>query len=108
MAQERPDLRVTVRLIQVPASVRDSGGVPLDGLDQKDFRLLVDGNPVPFHVETERQPTSLAIVVQNSQASGPVLAKLLSVAGMIQPLIAGEGGRVGLVLFAASVRTALP
>lgn len=107
-AAQQADIRSTVRLVLVPASVRGRDGQPIDGLEESHFRLSVDGTSVRFQLEEERQPLSLAIVVQNSASSGPVIAKLQEVAGMIQPLIAGEGGICTVIAFSDRVSVVQP
>jgi VWFA-related protein len=106
VAAQRADIRTTVRLVLVPTSVRGRDGESVDGLDESHFRLLVDGTPTRFQLEAERQAISLAIVVQNSASAGPVIAKLQRVAGMIQPLVAGEGGSASVVEFSDRVTVA--
>lgn len=97
------DIRTTIRLVVTPVSVHDRKGKPVDGLEASHFRLLIDGTPSRFQLEYDRQPVSLAIVVQNSASAGPALAKLQKISGMIQPLIAGETGSVSLTVFSDRV-----
>lgn len=103
LAAQTADIRTTVRLVLAPVSVHDRKGNPIDGLDPSHFRLSIDGTPSKFQLEYDRQPISLALVVQNSASAGPALAKLQKIGGMIQPLIAGEGGSVSLTLFSDKV-----
>ena len=43
-----PQFKITARLVQVPVTVLDARGRFLPGLRRRDFRLFVDGKPMPI------------------------------------------------------------
>src|SRR5271156_2841762 len=50
-AQESPDLRVVVNMVQLNVAVTDKNGKYITGLSPKDFEILEEGileNPAPF------------------------------------------------------------
>lgn len=102
-AQERADIRTTVQLVVIPTSVKDDHNKPIDGLQESDFTVEVDGKIVPHHFEVEVQPISIAVAVETSANSGPALAKIVKAAPMIQPLISGERGEAALIQFGGDV-----
>ncbi|MFW6198182.1 MAG: VWA domain-containing protein [Acidobacteriota bacterium] len=44
-AQQRPQFRTTVEVVQMQVAVADSQGVPVQGLTREDFRLRIEGEP---------------------------------------------------------------
>jgi VWFA-related protein len=105
LAQEDP-LRVQTRLVIVPVLISNGSGRPLADLPAERFKLLDNGVPQPFSLETFGTgvaPIALMVAVQNSGISASALAKVHQVGSMIQPLITGERGCAGLVTFAEKV-----
>ena len=105
LAQEDP-LRVQTRLVVVPVLISNGSGRPLADLPAERFKLLDNGVPQPFSMETFGTgvaPIALIVAVQNSGISASALAKVHQIGSMIQPLITGERGCAGLVTFAEKV-----
>lgn len=102
--QQRADIRTTVRLVVIPTSVKDREGHPVDGLEERDFEVKVDGRIIPHKFEADRQQISLVMAVETSANSGPALAKIVKAAPMIEPLISGERGEVALVSFGGNIQ----
>ncbi|MBL8176855.1 MAG: VWA domain-containing protein [Bryobacterales bacterium] len=95
----RPAIRTSVPLVLVPASVTDSAGKPLNGLEESDF-LLYEGNKVRAHrLETVTQPVAVLFAVQANRRADPALRKLPAISSMVLPLIAGEGGKAAVLSF---------
>ncbi len=99
IGQEPVDIRTTVRLVLVPVSVTDPDGQPVDGLEEGDFRVAVDGRAMPHRLEIESQPLSVVVAIQTNENARPVLAKILEIAGMIPPAVVGEGGELALISY---------
>jgi VWFA-related protein len=88
--------------------VRNEAGHPVEGLNAQEFVLLDDGHARPVSVDTIGTgiaPIALAIVVQSSGISAPVLAKFKEVVGMVQPVVTGEHGCALLISFAEKIET---
>lgn len=68
-AQEQPAVRVSSELVKIGASVADSHGNYVGGLQQTDFRVLVDGaeSPVVFFTVAE-EPARILVLVETSPA----------------------------------------
>jgi len=61
-------IRVNVKLVNVFATVTDSGGAPVSSLKQADFRVFEDGKPqqiAVFHRESEL-PLSIVVAIDTS------------------------------------------
>jgi VWFA-related protein len=93
---------VRSRLVLVPATVTDGKGRPVDGLRVGDFEVLDRGHIQRVTLDTfdtGLAPIALAIVVQSSGISAPVVEKVRKIGSMIAPLITGERGCAALVAF---------
>jgi Ca-activated chloride channel homolog len=68
-AQEQPTVRVSSELVKIGASVADSHGNYVGGLQQGDFRVLVDGeeSPIVFFTVAE-EPARILVLVETSPA----------------------------------------
>lgn len=68
-AQEQPVVRVSSELVKVGASVADGHGNYVGGLQQGDFRVLVDGteSPILFFALAE-EPARILVLVETSPA----------------------------------------
>jgi VWFA-related protein len=98
---------VRSRLVIVPVAVTDLKGRSIDGLEASDFLLFDNGRPQKATVDTIDTgvaPVALVIAVQSSGISAAVLEKVHKIGAMIQPLITGDRGCVGLVSFDEGVR----
>ena len=106
LGAQQPEFDARSRLVQVPVTVMDARGHLIDSLDAGDFVVLDNGRPQKINVDTIDTgvaPIALVIAVQSSGISSAVLEKVRKVAGMVEPLITGERGCVGLVSFAEHV-----
>jgi VWFA-related protein len=97
---------VNSRLVLVPVTVTDAKGHSVDGLEAADFVVLDGDKQQKITVDTLATgvaPIALAIAVQSSGISIPVLEKVRKIGSMIQPLVTGDRGCASLVSFAESV-----
>ncbi len=68
LAQELPEIRVSVRLVNVAFTVRDASGRLVTNLTRDDFEVLDDGQPQPisFFARSEDLPLTLGLIVDAS------------------------------------------
>ena len=69
VAQEQPEtVKVTVKLVNVFATVVDERGAPVAGLKQEDFQILEDGAPqsVAFFGRESGLPLSIVLSIDAS------------------------------------------
>lgn len=96
--------RTGTGLVMTPVRVTErSTGKPVEGLKQKDFEVYDQGVARSFAVEEEFAPVTAVIAVQTSAISGPALAKIQKIGGMIQPLVAGERGVAAVLTYSDQV-----
>src|SRR4051794_6093261 len=105
-AQDASHFDVQSRLVLVPVTIRDQDGRTIENLGEDDFIVLDNGRPQKVHVDTFATgvaPIALVIAVQSSGISRAVLAKVVKIGAMIQPLVTGERGCAALVSFAEHI-----
>lgn len=95
-------------LVLTPATVTDREGKFVRGLAARDFALLDNGKRQSVTVEEEPQPISLVTAVHASFEARKPLHRLRQAASLLGPLLAGEGGRVGLVAFREEAELVVP
>ena len=79
--QPPPKIAVSVNLVLIPASVTDSRGEFVPGLQAGDFRVLEDGRPQELTVfEVGDTPVTVGLVVDHSRSMG---SKLPAVAAAV-------------------------
>lgn len=103
---QEPQFDVNSRLVLVPVTVTNGTGRSVDGLGAEDFVVLDGGKQQKITVDTIATgvaPIALAIAVQSSGISIPVLEKVRRIGSLIQPLVIGERGCASLVSFAETV-----
>ena len=106
MAQETT-IRTRVPLVVLPTGVSNSNGQPLPGLTAADFIILDDGKSRPVFVEDadlDLRPLALVVVVQTSDISQPVVAKLSRNGALIADGVMGANGQVAVVGFDEKVK----
>jgi VWFA-related protein len=103
-AQEPLTIRTEVPLVVLPVTVTDSRGRSIDGLTVADFVVLDNGKPRPAQVDSSdalTSPVALAAVLQTSDISAAVLAKLRKIGGMIQEGLSGDRGEAVVIGFSS-------
>ncbi len=103
-AQEPLTIRTEVPLVVLPVTVTDSRGRSIDGLTVADFVVLDNGKPRPAQVDSSdalTSPVALAAVLQTSDISAAVLAKLRKIGGMIQEGLSGDRGEAAVIGFSS-------
>lgn len=108
--QPAPDarLRVTGRLVLVPATVMDADHRLVRDIPPAEFLLLDRGVRQDFAVDQETMPVSLVIAVEATLDARKALAKLRDATSLFGPLVVGEGGRIGLVAVRDEAQTIAP
>ena len=105
VAQE-PGFVVQTRLVFVPTTIQNAQGKPVDGLTEANFKVLDNGIPQPFSLDTFGTGVArvaLIVAVQTSGISASALVKVRQIGAMIQPVETGERGCAGLLSFSDSV-----
>ena len=101
-AAQDSQFHAQAKVVQVPVTVTGKDGGTVDGLAAQDFLVLDNGARQEVTLDdfsAASAPISLAIVIQISKISTPVLAKIREIGGMIQPLVTGQRGQVAVVTF---------
>ncbi len=101
-------IRTEVPLVVLPVTVTDSRGRTIDGLTVADFVVLDNGKPRPAQVDSSdalTSPVALAAVLQTSDISAAVLAKLRKIGGMIQEGLSGDRGEAAVIGFSDEAKT---
>lgn len=104
LGAQTPQLRTTVHLVVAPTTVTDRQGRYIDGLADKDFRLLDNGRPREVHVDYALVPISLVIAVQSSSFCAAALNKVRRIGSMMEPLVTGDRGEAAIVTFDSEVQ----
>jgi VWFA-related protein len=100
-------IRTDVPLVVLPVTVTDSRGKTIDGLTVADFVVLDNGKPRQAQVDSSdalTSPVALAAVLQTSDISAAVLAKLRKIGGMIQETLSGDRGEAAVVGFSSEAK----
>ena len=100
-------IRTDVPLVVLPVTVTDSRGKTIDGLTVADFLVLDNGKPRQAQVDSSdalTSPIALAAVLQTSDISAAVLAKLRKIGGMIQEGLSGDRGEAAVIGFSSEAR----
>jgi VWFA-related protein len=74
-AQQKPDVTVQVKVVNVPATVRDKRGAIVSNLTKDDFILEEDGRPQTIHYFSQESdlPLTLGLLVDTSWSQRRVL-----------------------------------
>ncbi|MBZ5521782.1 MAG: VWA domain-containing protein [Acidobacteriia bacterium] len=76
-SQQTPDVKVQVKVVNVPVTVRDKHGKIVNDLTRGDFILEEDGRPQTVHYFSQENnlPLTLGLLVDTSQSQRRVLEK---------------------------------
>src|SRR4051794_29626905 len=86
-------------LVIAPVTVVDKKGNPIEGLTERDFTLLDNGQPPPFSAGGSTPPISLVISVETHTNSAAALTKIRRIGPLITPLITGERGSAAMIAY---------
>jgi len=107
LSAQQPTFKAQAPLVVVPVTVSDKNGNPVYGLTAADFRLLDNGQPRAFHLDSPGEyqaGVSAVIVIQTSGVSGSALLKVKKTGSMINGYITGEGSDAAVITAAGKVR----
>jgi VWFA-related protein len=105
VAAQEPTFRANVPVVLVPVTVTDRHNKFGAGLTAGDFTLLVDGKPRAFQLDTADAVVAhlaIAVVVQTNDSSREANLKVRKIGSLIQPLVAGDRGRVAVLGYGES------
>lgn len=70
------NIRVTVRVVNVPVSVLDKRGIPVIDLTQKDFQVFEDGKPqaIKYFYRGTRPPLRIGLILDTSNSARRVIS----------------------------------
>lgn len=98
----------TAPLVVAPASITDSKGRSVNGLDPADL-ILYDNNVLrPIQADLTAFPISLVVAIESSKSSKAVLDKLGGSGILFSELLAADRGETALVSFSDSVTELVP
>jgi VWFA-related protein len=98
-ASQEPVIRVPVRLVTVPTMVFAGDGQCVAGLEAGDFRVLDEGRPQPFTLDTDYLPPSVAVVVQVSSQVRQYLPFIAKAGSAVEDLLVGENGEAAIITY---------
>ncbi len=96
--------KTSVPLVVAPLTVTDAQGRPVDGLTADYLRVLDNGIPQAFELTTLGEPLSVVVAIQENLVSQPMLDKVRDIGTILSDAVAGEGGKVALLGFAAHAK----
>jgi VWFA-related protein len=106
-SNQEPTLSTTVRLVIAPATVTGPDGRYVDGLTEKDFLVLDNGNPQRIQADVTFVPISLVVAVQANILAAEALNKVHRIGPMLEPLILGERGEAAVLSYDDEISLAL-
>jgi VWFA-related protein len=107
-AQEAPVIRVPVRLVNLSALVFSKDNRFIPGLQTSDFRVFDNGGLQAVKLDTSSSPVSVAIVVQVNQDVRQYVPFIERIGGVIDVMLAGEGGETAVITYSRDVTVAKP
>lgn len=75
-AQDEPVEKIETAILRIPVFVSDSKGVPVKGLTENDFQLLVDGKPREIDYFADSGPVTVALVIDSNSNTADVLDQI--------------------------------
>ena len=107
-ATAQETFRTTVPEVLIPVTLLGRDRRFVSGLGPGDFTVLDNGKPKTPRVEamdSSNVRVALVVAVQANDISAPALLKIRKTGSMIQPMLAGEGGRAAVLGFGHRVET---
>ena len=106
--ETRPTFVTTVKEVMAPVTVTDRDGQNVNGLTALDFRLLDNGKPQMFMLDTATHPISLVVAVQASANVEKIIPQIQKVGSVFDNLVIGENGEMAVVAFDHRIQTMTP
>ena len=105
---DEPTFKSDVALTRVDAQVLDRNGRAVTGLEQRDFVLRVNGQPVQIrNFASENMPIDILLLLDVSGSMEPHVERIASAAQQALDVLA-EKDRVAIMVFDTSTRVRLP
>src|SRR5215469_5183724 len=82
-----PKFVQTVKEVMAPVTVTDRDGKVVNGLTALDFRLLDNGKPQVFSVDTLAHPISLVVAVQANAAVESIIPQIQKIGSVFDDLV---------------------
>ena len=98
-AQEKPLIRVPVRLVIAPTSVTDQQGKFINGLSVSDFTLFDNDIPQQIHEDADFLPISLAVAIETDLTVEGILPRIRELGPLLGTLVVGDGGECSIMTF---------
>jgi len=100
-SQQEPSFSSQGNLVPVPTLVRDADGNAVYGLHAQDFIIEDDGVELPVHLDeaAEAEPVSLIIAVQCGRRANREFGRMIGLAAMLDPVLAGGQNEAALLVF---------
>jgi len=98
-AQEKPLIRVPVRLVIAPTSVTDQQGKFINGLSLSDFTLFDNDVPQQIHEDADFLPISLAVAIETNLTVEGILPRIRELGPLLGTLVVGDGGECSIMTF---------
>ncbi len=102
----QPGIRIQSNLVTAPVTVTNKvTGNFVYNLEKNDFEILDNGRPQQI-TEFTREPNKVAavILIQNSEAVGPLLNEIKQLAPMFSQLMLGPKGEAAVITFGSAIR----
>jgi len=96
-AQSDVTFHSNVPLVIAPTIITDRHGRIVERLTERDLVLYDDNVAQRVQVEDPSMPISLVLVLQSS--AEPLLGKVRTLGGLVEPLITGDRGEAALITF---------
>src|SRR5579863_1744536 len=99
---------VSVKAVMAPVTVVDHDDQIVSGLTPLDFRLLDNGKPQAFTVDTVMHPISLVVAVQANANVEAILPQIRKIGSVFDDLVIGENGEMAVVAFDHRIQVMTP
>jgi VWFA-related protein len=99
------DIVVGVNYVIAPTTVLNKSGNFVDGLTISNFRLFDNDRTQRIVQDVVFQPISMVVAVQTNSAMEEMLSKVQKMGAVLQTLVLGDSGEMGLIAFDHRIRT---
>ena len=85
--------------ILVPVTVKNSSGMYVSGLEERDFRLYDNDKIQDINLDVSYTPVSLVVAIQRNSRTEAVLPAIRRIGSMLEALVVGEQGEAAIIAF---------